>query len=519
MADGVEGDSRLRVGPYPNGPGDAVAEPTDVLPAIPSPRPPDGPLSGATIQLPVIRPAEEPPTVRAVAKRAAAALPALGPASSRQEKAARAASAPDHQPAAPGDGQPAIAATADDHPNPTAAGRPYAEVPMDAGDQSAGRHGYDSHNHGVADEADDADDQVGLVLPADPQTSPADLWTSPADPWTVPADPWTSPAGPWTVPADPRTGSERPWHETGRPSDRPQRDISRSRSPAYAARAEAAEPSRPGPVVLDEDSWDIEPGADTPAGEYEGRRRGASRTRTWLGIVAALIVLAGAVGLPLLLNSSSQPTLADPGPVSTAENGALIEPAPDETTPDTQLGAPVSSGPAGPASTAASAGAAATSASRTTTPPTQPSTNPPAAQPETVQAEDSQRSGSAAADSAIVPAGSCGGTAVVSQVGQWNIFRQQPGTVTFAVAAPSAGTYAMTVYYAQSGENKRTAVITVNSGGDQNVTFTRTFGMGSCVVEAHSAINVTLNAGTNTIRFGNSDNRAPSLDRIVISQS
>jgi hypothetical protein len=109
---------------------------------------------------------------------------------------------------------------------------------------------------------------------------------------------------------------------------------------------------------------------------------------------------------------------------------------------------------------------------------------------------------------------------VVSRVGKWDT--NPPGIVTFSLSIANAGQYAMTVYYVLTNNTSRQVQITVtnSSSSTQTVTFLDSERTGSppgCV-DPQPVILVNLGQGTNTIRFANPADRAPTLDRIVISK-
>jgi hypothetical protein len=96
-------------------------------------------------------------------------------------------------------------------------------------------------------------------------------------------------------------------------------------------------------------------------------------------------------------------------------------------------------------------------------------------------------------------------------------------TLTFQVTAPSAGRYVMNVRYANnqvSGSGNyntnvvsRAAIITVN-GTATTVMFRNNYSWSNWW---DLPVPVTLNAGTNTISFGNSSAYAPDIDRVTVA--
>jgi len=85
-------------------------------------------------------------------------------------------------------------------------------------------------------------------------------------------------------------------------------------------------------------------------------------------------------------------------------------------------------------------------------------------------------------------------------------------TVTFnSVTVPRAGVYQMTVDYMTSG--LRASMYSINGGP----WLTLNVGGGSFLLPTSSTVPVALQAGTNTIRYGNPTSYPADLDRIVIS--
>lgn len=568
MAGADEGDGRLRVGPYlsrddsesvvvvqpPTGPPeDARNEVTQLLPLV-------------TAVGPTVRPApaEEPTTgetgiVRAVAKRAAAALPALGPTTAGLSRTRNPATP---VPADEDSGDVVFAEIIPDDPapasnSPTLAAKivpdgagtdaevirpepvlppgggvtppgdvqvsmdagPSAAVPDDGvGDVTLPRryaHRDEFGEEGVGDVDDHAAEPDGNVEPdqsGPPQPGSRAFAEAETAEWILPGEPESGP--------EPATGLfGRPWHEVGRagrttPPPIPEPEV--PRSPAYAdpSSARVAELDRPGPIALDEDNWDGEP-ANPDAPEYAGRRRERNALRTWLGIAAAMIILAAAVGLPFLLDGSSSKPAGNvaAGQPSDNDDANLVDPAPGATTPNGQLGVPMSSGPAasttptrtpGPSSSAhAVAGSPAPSTSSSTTKPPAPPQPPPPPpfNPTTVQAENGSLSGAVALNLMC-----SGHTRVAGPL----------GSVTMSINVPNAATYHVQVFYADFAGN-RSAQISANGGGAQTIGLSNSLG-GDCVSAGPTA-SFSLHAGTNTITVGNASGNLVYLDRIVVSRA
>lgn len=85
--------------------------------------------------------------------------------------------------------------------------------------------------------------------------------------------------------------------------------------------------------------------------------------------------------------------------------------------------------------------------------------------------------------------------------------------VSFAANAPSAGTYAMTVRYANGTGANATHNLTVNGGAAQTVTYPATAGWGQF---GSVTANVTLAAGANTIRLSKGTTGYAELDYIQL---
>jgi hypothetical protein len=104
--------------------------------------------------------------------------------------------------------------------------------------------------------------------------------------------------------------------------------------------------------------------------------------------------------------------------------------------------------------------------------------------------------------------GNCSGGSSAGNIGGTG------STVTFTnVAVPSAGTYEMEIDYMTSGS--RSFFISVNGGANSELDLNgSSFGL-----PVSTVVPVTLQAGTNTIQFGNPTNYAPNLDRIAISKT
>jgi hypothetical protein len=226
--------------------------------------------------------------------------------------------------------------------------------------------------------------------------------------------------------------------------------------------------------------------------------------------VIAVVVfgLASAMGIPYLFNRSAAPSVASSDPVpTTAESLAMLQ---------TPAGAPTAAS-ASPATDPTPSPTPSTKAA--VPPPSAPPTTtaPPAPLSVTLEAEAVPPSLRPNTQHDANPDCYPNGPDVVSRIGDWN--QGAEGTITFTFEAPAAGAYAMTVHYVNTWDETREAEIIVNGAAAISPwpTFPNTEAPPTCI-DARSPITVTLRQGTNTIRFGNPDSRAPTIDRIVINR-
>jgi hypothetical protein len=239
-----------------------------------------------------------------------------------------------------------------------------------------------------------------------------------------------------------------------------------------------------------------------------GVRRRAVRPLVVVGIVALLV--GALVAVPLILRSTptgGTPTVADP-----ASQPALVIPLPS----------PTPTGDEGEISSTAGPGASARpsrTAVRTPTRPapvapvaptaatTAPPTTVPPFQALTIEAE---------AGTVVQPAerssyaGASGGQ-LVGFLGVTEGRNGQGRLVLSGVNVPTAGTYTVTFQYIAN--NNRTAHIIVN--GNQAVAVPVSARTNCC---GTGSLNVTLQAGANTIEFTNPTARCPAIDRVVITR-
>nr|AQQ75132.1 GH27 [uncultured bacterium] len=122
-----------------------------------------------------------------------------------------------------------------------------------------------------------------------------------------------------------------------------------------------------------------------------------------------------------------------------------------------------------------------------------------------VEAETGTLSGAAV----IASCAACSGGSAVGYIGNGTA-----NYVTLTVNASAAGNQSLTIYGLVSGT--RSFSVSVNGGAAQVVSMT---GTSWTTPFASSPITVTLNAGSNAIRFYNDSAYAPDLDRIVVSGS
>jgi hypothetical protein len=271
----------------------------------------------------------------------------------------------------------------------------------------------------------------------------------------------------------------------------------------------ATELVRPGPPVLEADSWLVEPTEDAANESYHGRRRARSRgTRLLVGALV-LAAVGGAIGIPWMLRSpgapeaglgdpTARPAMVLPVPTFTAQGELSATSAPGSTPTPTarRTTAPRTSNPLVPPVTSAA-------------PPTP--TVPPF-EPLSLEAEASGNTLSGSADAENF-ANTSGGR-LVRYLGK-AFSNQAAGSVRFNnVTVPTAGTYSLTFFYVSPGN--WTAHISVNGNP---VTTVNTSNRSNCCGSA--TVEITLAAGTNTITFGNpnSGQRCPAIDRIVISET
>jgi hypothetical protein len=109
----------------------------------------------------------------------------------------------------------------------------------------------------------------------------------------------------------------------------------------------------------------------------------------------------------------------------------------------------------------------------------------------------------------VAACGPCSGGNKVGYVGN------NSGTLQFnGISVSTAGTHTVTIYYTNGGAS-RTAFLSVNGGAGTSNSYPATGGWSTV---GSITISVTLNAGSNTLKFynPNSSSWAPDFDRIVV---
>jgi hypothetical protein len=255
------------------------------------------------------------------------------------------------------------------------------------------------------------------------------------------------------------------------------------------------DPGRPGPSVLDADSWDAVPGQAPVTVSYEGRHHVRTPPpRFWLAIAVVLVGVGGAVAIPLYLTRSSAPS---PGAIPGLTGVHITADGPRETT-----------------TTSAAVTPSRTPSPVPTTKPApvvpRPTTATPSFAPRTIEAESGELGGSAWVRT---EPGASGGR-VVRNLGDWD-WARGPGTLQLTnVVFPFTGRYVMTLSFLHpDGEATRTAQVTVSGVAPVTVTFR---GTDTCCQT--QAVSLTVPAGTRTITIANPTGHAPTLDKVVLSR-
>jgi hypothetical protein len=226
---------------------------------------------------------------------------------------------------------------------------------------------------------------------------------------------------------------------------------------------------------------------------YRGRRRTkAAEPKFWAATLAVVVVIGGLIYWVVSLGS-----LHDVGSSGSTDSATAGLPN-------------ILVGTTGSVGVIPSATPTATARPTSAAPTAGPSSAPPPFTPMTIEAESGTVGGSAR----VVRNNRASAKHIVQQLGNWG--SGTAGTLTIVTGVvPSAGTYAMTIFYVHTdSEPTRSAIITVNSVALPKTTFTVT--NGTCC--STLTIGLTLRAGTNTIVFANPTGHAPGLDKLVISR-
>jgi hypothetical protein len=229
--------------------------------------------------------------------------------------------------------------------------------------------------------------------------------------------------------------------------------------------------------------------ADVPTIPEPGHRPAARR----LWVTGAIVVAAAAVAIPVALRSSTPEPARQGGTiyaVASATTAAAADPLPTSTSTPTPEG----------------------SASRAASHPSQ-STTPVKYGPVGYEAEAPSNILTGAASVTAYPGSSDG--QVVANIGRWGPGAKRTGTLSFPnVTAPRDGVFTLTLYLVGNTDPAaQTAVISV--AGTAAASVTAPAGSTCCVIRA---VRVALKKGTNTIDIGNPQGRAPSVDRLIVSQ-
>jgi hypothetical protein len=269
-----------------------------------------------------------------------------------------------------------------------------------------------------------------------------------------------------------------------------------------------------GPLLLDDDTWEGVAATES----YHGRRRARMPAgRRWIPIALILAGLAAVVLIPLTMasllgvNDAAGPANSDP----VVPSSELEPPGPPILA--TESSTPLASTPATASATSTTTAAAPRTTRRprptTTSRPPNPPPPPPTFGPVTFEAEGSSvtRTGS----TVIWDYDDASGGRIVGRVGDWNQ-PQGPGVIRFNnVSIPTNDTYTLSIHYVHpDNERNRSAVVAVS--GIAPITTSFVGSSNCCDVKT---LTVTLSPGTHTITISNSDDHAPSIDKIVISRS
>jgi hypothetical protein len=261
------------------------------------------------------------------------------------------------------------------------------------------------------------------------------------------------------------------------------------------------------------DSWEAAPDADPTNADYLGRRRSTALSPRILVVIALVLLgLGAAIGIPLVVGDPGPPT-AGPGVDGDnfASDGVPVNNGGELISAASSPGASPTRNATSPAAGGAPIGSSATPASSaSSTPP--PTTAPPAGfQPLTLNAV-AQRAHPQdwgwQLSSSSIPGCS---PAQVILTGRWST--QMVGTLTFAnINVPASGGYFMTVKF-NDGDGPRSEDIRVNNA---SINTAGTFPAG-CDTRK---LPISLNQGSaNTISFANQNAKGITVLQIVISST
>jgi hypothetical protein len=258
--------------------------------------------------------------------------------------------------------------------------------------------------------------------------------------------------------------------------------------------------ARPGPVPVDDDSWDAEHAwlkSDASVGEpdrYHGLRRArgtSSEYRWWIGGAAALIASTAAIAL-IMAPSSGNGSAPSAGAVSETADGQG----------ETEAGqSPVGDGspPVGVSTAAGGPSGGGTG-------------QPPFAV--TIEAESGSPMVILTGSAVVESDERASGGQIVTNLGNSGN-GGEPGAVQInSISLPGAGVYRISIHYANLDTSHSAAVIAVTGAEPTTVNFT---GNRRCC--GVRTIDVTLAAGSHVLTITNATGPAPSIDRIVVSRA
>jgi hypothetical protein len=251
---------------------------------------------------------------------------------------------------------------------------------------------------------------------------------------------------------------------------------------------------RPGPDMIEADTWG-EPAL--AASEYAGRHHtNSSSWRLRLAIGAGVLGLVAVVAIPMLLGGSR----ASAPPAVSAE-------------PD--LGGGQASASDASASPSTSPSPTAVPTSRPVKATAKPTPKPAPFTPITLEAEAGGAAVTLGGSAWIAEYPGASNGKIVRNLGDWRM-RGGPGTLRFnGVTFPAGGSYILAISFVHpDNEPTRGAQVTVSGVNPVTVVFNG--GSRCCDVKK---ITLQIPAGTRTITISNSRDRAPSIDKIVVSRA